>query len=120
MKGLTELADRVKAAFVALLENPHPTIPVDQGDVITGNVSRIADLFDRVLSASAADDGLAAEIFLRSLTDSVIQLRWLLSKNDNANSRSSRSTRLRRSETRWNASFASSRRRACPKRKRGR
>jgi hypothetical protein len=85
MKGLTELADRVKTAFEALLENPQPTIPVDQGDVITGNVSRIADLFDRVLTASAVDDGLAAEIFLRSLTDSVIQLRWLLSKNDNTN-----------------------------------
>jgi hypothetical protein len=85
MKGLTEIAERAREAFRQLLADPQPTIPVDQGDVIVGNLVRISDLFERVLSASADDDGLAAEIFQRSLTDSVIQLRWLLLRNDDAN-----------------------------------
>ena len=85
MKGLTDIADRVRLSLRKLLEDPHPTIPIDQGDVIFGSLVRIGDLLDRVLAASADDDGLAAEIFLRSLTDSIIQLRWLLLRNDDAN-----------------------------------
>ena len=64
---------------------PRPTIPVDQSDVIVGTLVRIGDLFDRVLSASGDDDGLPAELYERSLTDSVIQLRWLLQRNDDSN-----------------------------------
>lgn len=85
MKDLTDIADRVRLSLQKLLEDPRPTIPVAQGDVIFGSLVRISDLFDRVLAASADDDGLAAEIFLRSLTDSIIQLRWLLLRNDVAN-----------------------------------
>src|SRR5260370_40828247 len=85
MKELTDRADRVKAAFEYLFNEPRPTIPIDQGDVITGNLVRVADLLDRVLTASADDDGLAAAIFLRSLTDSLIQLCWLLLKGDDGN-----------------------------------
>jgi hypothetical protein len=85
MKGLTEIADRVRVAFQGLLEDLRPTIPVDQSDVIVGTLVRIGDLFDRVLSASGDDDGFAAELYERSLTDSVIQLRWLLQRNDDSN-----------------------------------
>ena len=60
---------------------PPPTVP-DVGDVLLGSLIRIRQLVDRILKGSQEDDGMVAEILLRSLSDSAIQFRWLLKKQD--------------------------------------
>lgn len=81
MEGLREIHEALDGLYVSFLASLGAPLNADMSDVMAGSMLRVKHLVSRILEASSEDDGLLAEIVLRSLSDSAIQLTWLLVKD---------------------------------------
>jgi|GEM_PF-4778776 len=82
MPVLEEIHNALDALYSSFIDGLGAPLLGDTNDVLVGSLLRIKVLVKRVLTASSEDDGLLAEIVLRSLADTAIQINWLLQRDD--------------------------------------
>jgi hypothetical protein len=85
VKALEPIAETVDVIIGNVLNvSNEPAADRAVADTLTGMIARLRDLGRLVRHHAARNDGMAAEIMLRCLADTAVQMKWLLFKNDPA------------------------------------